>query len=1096
MKKPPKSNGLFPWDLKFDLKMKLSLLFFVTVSFVMQGGTSYSQKTKISLDKENVAVKEVIDEIETTTEFKFLFNTKAVDLNRKVSLKVKKVSINVILELLFKDVDTKYEIDDRKILLTKNKENKVIMMDLPNLIDLPPKQIAGVITDSKGQPLPSANIVEKGTTNGVTTDFDGKFSITISNENATLVISYIGFDTQEIKINGESTINVMLKESAADLNEVVIIGYGKQKAGDVTSAVASIKSEKFTQGQNRDAGQLITGKVAGLSVTNATGDPNATTSIKLRGNNTLSGAYTNPLVLIDGIPGWLDTVAPEDIESIDVLKDGSAAAIYGVRGTNGVILITTKKAKNGAQINNVEYTGYISTAQISRKLDFIGAEKFRELYPAADNGGNVDWLKEITTSPVIHVHNLSLQGGNSQTNYIANINYNSQEGVFIESNNKTFRGRIEVNHKMFNDKLKLRFSVLGRESYTEGNFSNWAYYQALRRNPTDPIKNADGTWHENLNKLGYENPLALIYEADGNTKTTEMRYVSTLTYNPIEDLTLNANFSFRRQPSTNGNSTTLNHISNIRDNSGVNAWIGGYTDTEKLMELTGTYEKIIEKNKFTILGGYSYIENGGESWNMFNKQIQDDMFGGWHNIGSGSGLQEGFATMGSGKWKTNLISFFTRATYAYDDKYLLMASVRHEGASQLWGTDNAWGTFPAVSVGWKLTKESFMQNQKIFDELKLRAGYGITGSQPSAGFLGVAMLQYSDYAYVNGQWIRTIIPASNPNPDLKWEEKRETNIGLDFSSLGGRLSGSIDLYTRNVEGLLYNYTVPVPPNLYPNIMANGGNMINRGIEVLINAVPVQTADFKWDTSITYSTNENTLKSLNGSTFKTDNDYFDTGLVAYEGQVTSSHRVQVGEAIGNFYGFKVVDVDDNGKWIYENRNGERVPYDNFTHAPEDRHYIGNGIPKWYAGFNNTLKYKNLDFTVNMRGAFNYQIINEARMNFEGTQNGYRDNRLSSVNDKVFGKSTLNPSVAAEFNSYYIEDGDYWKIDNITMGYTFEKFSKGFKSIRVYGSVNNAFIFTSYKGIDPEVNTSGLDPGVDRREKFPTVRTFALGLTARF
>lgn len=1096
MKKPPKSCGLFPCGLKFDLKMKLSLLFFVTASLVMQAGISYSQKTKISIDKKTATVKEILDEIETTTEFKFLFNTKDVNLNRKVSLTVRNASINVILEKLFKGAETSYEIYDRKILLTKTKETKTLTPGLSNDTDLPPKQIKGIITDAAGQPLPSANVTEKGTTNGVTTDFDGKFSITVSNENALLVISFIGFDTQEVSVAGQSTVNVMLKETTAGLNEVVVVGYGKQKAGDVTSAVASVKAEKFNQGQNRDAGQLIAGKVAGLSVTNASGDPNATTTIKLRGNNTLSGAYTDPLVLIDGIPGWLNTVAPEDIESIDVLKDGSAAAIYGVRGTNGVILITTKKAKGGAQINNVEYTGYLSTAQISRKLDFIGSGQFRALYPEADNGADVDWLKEITTTPIIHVHNLSLQGGTNQTSYIANLNYNSQEGVFIESNNKTFRGRIEVNHKMFNDKLKLRLSVLGRESYTQGNFTNWVYYQALRRNPTDPIGNADGTWHENLNKLGYENPLPLLYEADGNTKTTEMRYVGALIYNPIKDLTLNANFSYRRQPSTNGNSTTLNHISNVRDNSGVNAWIGGYTDTEKLMELTGTYERNIGKNKITILGGYSYIENGSETWNMFNKQIQDDIFGGWHNIGSGSGLQEGFATMGSGKWKTNLISFFTRATYAYDDKYLLMASVRHEGASQLWGTENAWGTFPAVSAGWKLTKEPFMADQKIFDDLKLRVGYGITGSQPSAGFLGVSMLQYGDYAYVNGQWIRTIIPASNPNPDLKWEEKRETNIGLDFSSLGGRLSGSVDLYSRNVVGLLYNYTVPVPPNLYPNIMANGGNMVNKGIEVLINATPIQTSNFKWSSSITYSTNENTLKSLNGSIFKTDNDYFDTGWVAYEGQGTSSHRVQVGHSIGNFYGFKVVDLDAQGKWIYENRNGERVPYDNFTHAPEDRHYLGNGIPKWYAGFNNTLKYKDLDFTVNMRGAFNFQVINEARMNFEGTQNGYRDNRLSSVNDKVFGKTTLNPSVAAEYNSYYIEDGDYWKIDNITLGYTFEKFSGSFKSIRVYGSVNNAFVFTSYKGIDPEVSTSGLDPGVDRREKFPTVRTFALGLTARF
>lgn len=963
------------------------------------------------------------------------------------------------------------------------------------------KPITGtVVQKSDGMPLPGASILIKGTQTAVSTDIDGKFSIDAPAD-AVLVISFIGFKSQEIAVGNATEINISLEDEANVLDDVVVIGYGKQRAGDVTSAVASVKRDKFTQGQVKDAGQLVVGKVAGLRVTNATGDPNGTTGINIRGISTLSGAISNPLVLIDGVPGWINTVAPEDIESIDVLKDGSAAAIYGVRGTNGVILITTKKAKGAGQINSVEYSGYVSSAQISRKLNFLNAQQFRELYPVTDptqdKGGNVDWLKEITTTPLIHVHNLTMQGGTSQTNYIANINYNSQEGVFRESNNKTFRGRIEINHNMFDDKLKLRFSILGRESYTAGNFGNWVYYQALRRSPTDPVRNADGSWYENKSKLGYENPMALLYEADGNTKTTEMRYANIITYNPIKDLTLSGNFSYRRQPSTNGNSTSLNHIANIRDNAGVTASVGGYTDTEKMAELTATYNKTINKNKFTLLGGYSYVENGGESWNMFNKQIQDDQFGGWHNIGTGTALQEGFASMGSGKWRTNLISFFTRATYAFDDKYLLMASVRHEGASQLWGTDNAWGTFPAASVGWRISNEPFMKNQKIVDDLKLRVGYGVTGSQPSASFLGVAMLQYGDYAYVNGQWIRTIIPASNPNPDLKWEEKRETNIGLDFSSLGGRISGSIDAYSREIVGLLYNYSVPTPPNLFNNTMANGGNMVNRGVEVLINATPIQTEDFTWDTSVTYSVNDNKLKSLNGSVFKTDNDYFDTGWTPYEGQGTSSHRVQVGQSIGNFYGFKVVDVDANGKWIYENRNGERVPYDEFTHAPEDRHYLGNGIPKWYAGFNNTLRYKNFDLTVNMRGAFNYQVLNESRMNFEGTQNGYRDNRLTSVNDKVFGKTTLSRDVQAEYNSYYIEDGDYWKIDNITLGYTFKKFEKSvFKDIRLYGSVNNAFIITGYKGIDPEVPTGGLDPGVDRREKFPTVRTFAFGATARF
>ena len=961
--------------------------------------------------------------------------------------------------------------------------------------------ITGKVTsENDGMPLAGANIVVKGTQIATSTDFDGNYTLDAP-EGSILVVTYVGFATQEITVGKDRVVNISLQEDTNALEEIVLIGYGKQKAGDVTSAVANVKAEDFNKGQLTDAGQLIQGKVAGLAVTNANGDPTATSSIKLRGNNTLSGAYSDPLVLIDGIPGALNTVAPEDIETIDVLKDGSAAAIYGVRGTNGVVLITTKRAK-GAKINTVEYSGYISTAKIARELDFLSAGQFRELYPESDLGASTNWLDEITRTPITHVHNITLRGGSSQTNYIANINYNSQQGIFLKSDNQTFRGRLEVNHKMFDDKLHLRFSLLGRENkYTStgagSSFRPWIYYQAMRYNPTAPIKNEDGSWYQNISKLGYENPLSLIKESDGNVKTSEMRYVGTVTYNPIEALTLNGNFSLTREPSTNGYSETLNHVSNIRDGFAGYSNIGGYTDTDRQIELTATYDKDLENHEFSVLLGYSYLSNESEWYGMNNFGFQDDYFGGWHNIGVGNALQEGFAGMSSGKFKKNLISFFSRATYSYKDRYLLMASIRHEGASQLWGTNNAWGTFPAASIGWKITNEEFMSDQNLFNEIKLRAGYGVTGSQPADSFLGIGMLKYGDYAYVNGQWLRTVVPASNPNPDLKWEEKRETNLGVDFSLKNGRLSGSIDAYERNVVGLLYSYNVSMPPYLYPTIMANGGNMVNRGIEVLINTTPVETEDFSWNSTITYSVNENKLKSLNGSVFKTDYDFFDTGDVYYEGQTTRSHRVQVGQSIGNFYGFRVTDVDQDGKWIYEDANGNPVAYDDFSHAPEDRHYIGNGIPKWYAGFNNTFRYKNLDLTVNMRGAFNFQIINEARMNFEGTQNGYRDNRLSSVTDKVFGKTTLSPEVQAEYNSYYVEDGDYWKIDNIALGYTIDKFNTEIiNSLRVYGSVNNAFTITGYNGIDPEVNTSGLNPGIDRREKFPTVTTFTLGLSARF
>ncbi|WP_304408173.1 SusC/RagA family TonB-linked outer membrane protein, partial [Bacteroides acidifaciens] len=723
------------------------------------------------------------------------------------------------------------------------------------------------------------------------------------------------------------------------------------------------------------------------------------------------------------------------------------------------------------------------------------------LYPDQDHGADTDWIDEISRTPVSHVHNLSLMGGNSKTNYIANLNYASRQGIMKKSDFESFQGRIEVTHRMFDDKLKLKFGLFGKKNQMEsttngGSFRGWVYGQATRRNPTDPVRNEDGTWNENVSKFEYENPLALLYEAEGNVKKTQLRYNGNIVYNPIKDLTLSAVFSYIRDNMNRGYGETLNHISALRD--GLAGWssVGAYTKMEKLMELTAQYSKEIGAHKFTVLGGYSYNETDFEELWIDNYGFQDDYFGGWHNIGIGSALKDGKANIGSKKTPTNLIGFFGRATYSFKNRYLLMGALRYEGASQLWGTDNAWGLFPSVSVGWRITEEAFMKNQKIFDDLKLRVGYGVTGSQPKNPFLGVAMLKYGSYAFVNGNWIQTIVPASNPNPDLKWEEKKETNIGLDFVSWGGRLSGSIDYYNRDVDGLIYEYGVPTPPNLYNKTMANGGTMRNRGVEVLVTVVPVQNKDFEWSTTGTFSLNSNKLISLSGSIFKSDYDYFNTGTVEYSGQVADSHRVQVGESIGNFYGFKVVDVDSEGRWIYEDRNGELVNYKDFTHAPEDKHVIGNGLPKWYAGWNNTLRYKNFDLNVTMRGAFGFQIINGGRMNYENVKNSRFENRLKSVNDLVFGKHTLSSEVEPEFNSYYVENGDYWKIDNITLGYSFGQVGKYIKSLRVYGSVLNALTITGYKGIDPEVSTDGLTPGYDTRDRYPSVRSFTFGVNVKF
>ena len=969
-----------------------------------------------------------------------------------------------------------------------------------SLTALAQQKVTGKVKDSSGEPVIGASVVVKGNnTMGTITDFDGNFMLDVPAKSV-LVISYIGYVTQEVPTAGKNSLEIVLKEDTKTLDEVVVIGYGTQRKGDVTSSVASVKADNFVKGAVKDVGQLIQGKVAGLAITNPNGDPTGSTQIRLRGTNTIGGANTAPLVLIDGIPGELGTVAPEDVESVDVLKDGSAAAIYGTRGTNGVILITTKQAK-GVDINQVEYNGYVSTSLIAKKLDMLNADEFRTLYPDQDHGADTDWIDEISRTPISHVHNLSLMGGNSKTNYIANLNYASRQGIMKKSDFESFQGRIEVTHRMFDDKLKLKFGLFGKKNQMEsttsgGSFRGWVYGQATRRNPTDPVRNEDGTWNENVSKFEYENPLALLYEAEGNVKKTQLRYNGNIVYNPIKDLTLSAVFSYIRDNMNRGYGETLSHISALRD--GLAGWssVGAYTKMEKLMELTAQYNKEIGAHKFSVLGGYSYNETDFEELWIDNYGFQDDYFGGWHNIGIGSALKDGKANIGSKKTPTNLIGFFGRATYSFKNRYLLMGALRYEGASQLWGTDNAWGLFPSVSVGWRITEEAFMKNQKIFDDLKLRVGYGVTGSQPKDPFLGVAMLKYGSYAFVNGNWIQTIVPASNPNPDLKWEEKKETNIGLDFVSWGGRLSGSIDYYNRDVDGLIYEYGVPTPPNLYNKTMANGGTMRNRGVEVLVTVVPVQNKDFEWSTTGTFSLNSNKLISLSGSIFKSDYDYFNTGTVEYSGQVADSHRVQVGESIGNFYGFKVVDVDSEGRWIYEDRNGELVNYKDFTHAPEDKHVIGNGLPKWYAGWNNTLRYKNFDLNVTMRGAFGFQIINGGRMNYENVKNSRFENRLKSVNDLVFGKHTLSSEVEPEFNSYYVENGDYWKIDNITLGYSFGQVGKYIKSLRVYGSVLNALTITGYKGIDPEVSTDGLTPGYDTRDRYPSVRSFTFGVNVKF
>lgn len=1047
----------------------------------------------VSFSTNKVTLKSAFEKIEKASKYKIAYNSSQLNANRSVTLSKKSDDVFGMLTQLLKGTNCTYELEGNYIIIKPLQKAQTSGKKV---------KVRGVIKDETGEPIIGATVRVKGQSEGTVSDFDGNFTLDVTDDN-TLQISYIGYQTQEFAVGKQHHFSIVLEEDKKILNEVVVIGYGTQKKGDITSSVGSVKSEDFTAGAINDAGQLIQGKIAGLSVTNPSGNPVGGTEISLRGNTTILGASTNPLILIDGVPGDFNTVAPEDIESIDVLKDGSAAAIYGSRGTNGVVLITTKKSK-GNNINEVQYSGYLSLSTIAKKPDFCDADDYRQqikdgLRDAAwDLGDNTNWIDAITRTGLSHVHNISFKGGNAQTNYIFNVNYRNLQGIFKRSDKEEFQGRAEVNHSMFDDKLRFNFQLLGNQTgYTAtsdgGSFNTYSWRQALIHNPTEPIKNADGSWHENTGIFNYDNPVSRIYECDGEQKISQTRFSSNITLSPIKELTLNALFSYDKINQEGGYYETKKHISNVRDGMNGYASTGASSTVTKLVELTAQFHKNFGDHTIQALAGYSYQESTYSNQYERNYNFPTDLYS-WHNIGVGQALKEGLGTEYSYWLDTNLIGFFGRLNYNYKNRYLLMASVRHEAASQLAGTNKPWGTFPSVSLGWRITEEKFMKNQKVFDDIKLRAGYGVTGSQPSQSFLGVPLLGYGDYYLYNGQWIRALQPTQNSNDKLKWEEKHEYDIGADFCVLNYRLNVSVDWYYRLIKGLLYDYSVPSPPNLYTTTRANVGEMSNNGLEIMVNAIPVQTKDFKWETTITFSTNSNKLKSLSNDLYQTSSDYFMTGWIE-EPIKTESHIVRIGHKVGDIYGFKVVDVDESGKWIYLDKNGNRVNYDEFTHSFEDKQILGNGVPKWYLGFNNQFRYKNFDLAINMRGAFGFQIMNGMRMFYENRSR--QDwNRLRSAYDKVFGKAVLNTLCSEEFNSYYVENGDYWKIDNITLGYSFSKINKWIKTLRLYASVNNAITITGYKGIDPEVSTSGLAPSYDNRDSYPHTRAFTFGMNVTF
>ena len=737
--------------------------------------------------------------------------------------------------------------------------------------------VSGVVKDRKGEPIIGANIMEKGTTNGTITDFDGKYRLNVKGSQSVLVISYIGYKTQEFEVKNNRKIDVTLQEDTEVMDEVVVIGYGTQRKGDVTSAVASVKAEDFTVGKIGDAADLIKGKVAGLSIAKGSGDPNATSTIRLRGVISVNGS-TTPLILIDGVEGDLSTVAPENIASIDVLKDASAAAIYGTRGANGVILITTQNGKRESH-TTASYSGYVSASQFGKKLEFMTAEDIRAgKTNFTDKGYDTDWLDAVSRTGFTHNHNFNITGGSKQTTYSADVTYRKEDGVIMNTYSEDIRMRFDVSHWMLNDMLKVNLNMVKKwhkNSATNATATDQSniYRQAIMRNPTAPIYNEDGSYNEDFNVNYYYNPVGMLEERLGNYTYEETRATGNVTFEPVKGWQTNLMVATSRFNAHDKGYNTTDYFSNQ-----LNEWTGyayhtqDETRTDNL-ELTSKYDLNVGKHRMNALVGYSYQYYTYERFYANNYNFPTDFYQ-WHNLGLGQALKDGKAGMGSDKNENTLIGFFARVSYAFDNKYNLLVSVRQEGSSKF-GDNNKWGTFPSASLGWTISNEGFMEGITWLNNLKLRAGFGITGVIPNDPYMSLTRYNYgSSYYYDKGTWKPGLEVASNPNPDLKWEKSTEYNIGLDFSVLNDRLGGSVDIYRKKTTDLLFNYSVPTPPNLYSYTFANGGSVRNQGIEVAINAIPVQTKDFEWKTVVTVAHNASKLLSLSNDMYES-NSYMDT-----------------------------------------------------------------------------------------------------------------------------------------------------------------------------------------------------------------------------
>ncbi|NDC77327.1 MAG: SusC/RagA family TonB-linked outer membrane protein [Chitinophagia bacterium] len=989
-----------------------------------------------------------------------------------------------------------------------------ILLHLSVLAQQGGREVSGRVTDNGGQPLAGATVSNRNSGATAVSASNGTYRIR-ANTGDVLVFTIVSFAPVERKVGEGSVIDVALQSSASQLSDVVVVGYGQSTRRALTSAVTTIRPADMNRGPITDVGQLLQGKVPGLNIT-ANGDPNRRAAIILRGASTINSPG-NPFFVIDGVPGAdIALVAPDDIASIDVLKDAAATAIYGNRAAGGVIMITTKKGRKGQ--SQVSYNGYVGFEKVSSRLNLMDATQHREYLksqglsynPLDDLNQNTDWQSAVLKPQAIsHNHNLSFSGGSDHASYSASINYINREGIMIRSNQERFIARLNVEQMALNDKLKFSLNVTNSRTNAKlVPLQNIVLDQMTSHLPVSPIYNADGSWFENFNISGYFNPVGLVDNARDDQVAnnlvaslgTEVKLPLGLTYNVLLSHQTNnatgsqfynsyyskynpAQFYSNPDPGFSGASLIATSIVGVNGS----AFRSSYTDKTNNLETYLGWNRRIGEHSLNAVVGYSWLSIlGGDGIQSSSTNFITDFIS-YNNLSLGNpyAVPSFRIRLAGGAAEKRLISDFARVNYSYKDKYLLQGSIRRDGSS-VFGTNYQWGYFPSVGLAWRVTNEGFMQGQKLFDDLKLRVSHGVTGNSEGIGAFNAKLVYgVTGTYYNNGILENSYGPQQGANPDLRWERTSTSNIGLDFSILKGRVSGSVDLYEKLTSDMLFQYAVS--PSLVPGgrIWANGGSMSNRGVEFMLNATPVQTKDFTWSTSLNLAHNRNEITSLTNPYSKGDSILY----VGPRGQGQTGASLQilkVGKPLGQFFSFIYEGKDANGMSQFRKKDGTIIS------APlngTDYFYIGDAQPRLLAGWNNTLRYHRLDFNFFFRGFFGAKIFNASRANLSYTPNA----SVNNLHALVTAADKVSDARNSFFSTRYVEKGDYVRLDNATLGYSLDAKIKGVSAIRFYLTGNNLLTLTKYTGIDPEINQGGVAPGVDNNNFYPRTRTIMFGVT---